>query len=72
MPSDEERINALEVDLTNLRERVAGLEAGAESTATKAEVEKAKLDVTKALIGIGVGISAVIIAAVGLAVAVLK
>ena len=71
MPSDEERITTLEKDLALLRERVMGMEARAESTSTREDLEKAKSDVLRIVLGSGGVITGIIIGVVAIAVTVI-
>ena len=71
MPSDEERITTLEKDLALLRERVTGMEARAESTSTREDLEKAKSDVLRIVLGSGGVITGIIIGVVAIAVTVI-
>ena len=71
MPSDEERITTLEKDLALLRERVTGMAARAESTSTREDLEKAKSDVLRIVLGSGGVITGIIIGVVAIAVTVI-
>jgi hypothetical protein len=71
VPSDEERITTLEKDLALLRERVTGMEARAESTSTREDLEKAKSDVLRIVLGSGGVITGIIIGVVAIAVTVI-
>jgi hypothetical protein len=72
VPSDEERFAELEAELGRLQYRLQGLETRGEYLATREDVEKAKSDVIKTMVGIGVGIDALLIGGIGLAVAILQ
>jgi len=72
VPSDEERFAELEAELGRLQERLQGLETRGEYLATREDLEKAKSDVIKTIIGIGVGIAALLISGIGLAVAIIQ
>ena len=72
MPSDEERFTELEAELGRLQERLQGLETRGEYLATREDLEKAKSEVIKTIIGIGVGVAALLIGGIGLAVAIIQ
>ena len=72
MPTDEERFAELEAENGRLQERLQGLEIRGEYLATKEDVEKAKSDIIKTVLALGVGIAALIIAAIGVAVAIVQ
>ena len=63
MPSDGERLDALESDVNEIKNRVKELETRSEYTATREDVERAKFDVIKTAIAVG-AISVVAIGAI--------
>lgn len=72
MPSDEERFAELESELGRLRERLQGLEIRGEYLATREDLEKAKSDVIKIIVGLSVGFATLLFGGIGLTIAIIQ
>ncbi len=71
MPSDDARINRLDAEVEELRRRVEDLEWRVDDTVTGREFEKAKSDIAWKLVGLIIGVLALVGAAVGITIAAL-
>lgn len=72
MPSDEERFAELESELGRLRERLQGLEIRGEYLATREDLEKAKSDVIKIIVGLSVGFATLLFGGIGLTISLIQ